>query len=152
MIHSTRPSNPPRVFGMPRVVFEGHGTWYQQHGETTVPASTQITLYTGPGCAIDDDIGVKIAARLGVPSTIPDSGYDADGDVDTTMAGNSWNLSGHRRTYYGGDRVPNMTLSAPHGLNVSPGSVTVMHDTLLSDLLATYQGCDCHWAACTVER
>jgi hypothetical protein len=151
MMHSTRNAKPANIFGMPRVVFEGHGEWNPLHGRTTVPAATQITLYTGMGCAIDDDIGVRIAARQGLPSSIPDGGLDADGDVDTTLAGGSTGLSGHRRTYYGGDRVPNYTLSAPTGLTVTQGSVTVAHDTLLSDLLRIYQGYDCHWAACTVQ-
>jgi hypothetical protein len=151
MMHSARPSKPPAVFGMQRVVFEGDGEWNPLHGHTTVPAATQVTLYTGTGCAIDDDIGVRIAARQGLPSTIPDDGLDADGDVDTTLGGGYTGRSGHRRTYYGGDRLPNYTLSPPDGLNVTPGSVTVAHDTLLSDLMRIYQGYDCHWAACTVE-
>jgi len=147
---SERRSRPPRQFNKPRVVFEGHGEWY---GKTTiVPASTLITIYTGMGSAIDDVIGVLIAKNRGLPATIPDNGYDSDGDVDTTLRGRSWKLSGHRRIYRNYEEVPNLILLPPDDLTVSKKSVTVPRPTSLESLLRKYRGCDCHWAACTIMR
>jgi hypothetical protein len=112
-------------------------------------------VYTGLGCAIDDSIGIKIENKEKLPYTLNDGGHDSDSDVDTTDSVGSSNnnrLSGHKRVYYGGDEIYDMTLLPPGGLNVQQSSVTVNGDTLLSALMNTYQGCCIHWAACTIVR
>jgi hypothetical protein len=76
---SSRFSRPAKLFGTQRVVFEGHGEWRGDF--TKVPAGTQITIYTGLGSAIDDEIGIRIAKDQSLPSTIPDNGCDSQGDM-----------------------------------------------------------------------
>jgi hypothetical protein len=149
---SSRYSRPNNMFRLERVVFEGHGEWRHPYPSIIVPCSTQITIYTSMGSAIDDEIGVRIARDEGLPSTITDKGYDADGDIDTSLRGPSTQLSGHRRTYRNPELVPNLILLPPTGLTVHGDSFTVDEPTSLEDLLTRYNGFDCHWAACTIRR
>ncbi|MEH1804407.1 eCIS core domain-containing protein [Nostoc sp.] len=149
---SQRPSLPSSAPGSKKEVLAGHGQ--MTNGSFKCPDGIRITFFTGPECAIDDAIGVAIENREGLPSTLPDAGLDPDNDVDVTMDGQQTGSSGHRRTFHGGDTVPDYILSPPTGgLNVQPDSTTVAVDTKLSALAKQRSGKNIHlyWAACTAN-
>lgn len=139
--------------GCKRTVFEGHGKIYLPIKNIQVPSSTTITLYTGLGCGLQERVANAIANNDKLPSSLRFKGTDFEGDHLVDVYGGKSRITGSRRTYTGGEWVPNLILSPPTAsLKINPASVTTTYSTNLKSLLKQHSGEDCHWAACTSVR
>ncbi|MET8973814.1 putative adhesin [Streptomyces hydrogenans] len=105
------------------VVFAGHGGWMRSFGWTTIPEGTNLLMYTRHNRTLRDNIGFLVEA--GSPPYAP------------------------VKVYGPGKRVRNYILGPSNKLVVMHSSVTVDKPHMLSELLSTYAGNQCHWAACT---
>ncbi len=148
---SPRRTHPYLPNGRQRVVFEGHGLIHAKGGNIKVPDATTITLYTGMNCSLREKAGRAIANNEKLPVSLRYKGTDNKyGCHEADIFGARSYLTGHRRTYFGGEMVPNLILYPPSFLGVSDDSVITEYPKSLKILLTEHQGKDCHWAACTV--
>ena len=150
---SPRRTHPYLPNGRQRVVFEGHGEIPAEGRSIKVPDATTITLYTGMNCSLREKAGRAIANNEKLPVSLRYKGTDSDGCHEADIFGARSYLTGHRRTYCGGEMVPNLILYPPSlFMAVSGDSVITEYPKSLKILLTEHQGKDCHWAACTFVR
>lgn len=116
-----------------KVVFSGHGGWLAADGTFIVPAGTTITFYQPDGVSLGNEAGKLVDAltRFG-------TGANAH---EVLRGGQSCK---NYRLY------PRETLALLGHSKFEERFVTtnVPGGVQLKDLLSTYRGKDCHWAAC----
>lgn len=150
---SSRRTSPRQKFLRDRVVFEGHGICNLPIKKIKVPPATTITLYTGLNCTLSEDVAKCIAKGQKLPNSLRYRGTNIFGYHDAEILGGRSYLTGHRRTYYEGEMVPNYLLYPPSEyMNIGDNSVTTTKPTFLKTLLLENKGKDCHWASCTAVR
>ncbi len=108
-----------------RHTISGHGDYSPAHGHTTVPRGTTITVYAEHGSIITDDLGNLI-----------ETGGDTSGI--------------YSQTYLAGEELPDYTIYPPDDLNIMGTPQTVLHPTLLSDLIYEDMG-PVDLAVCTYD-
>ena len=104
----------------------GHGAYSPAHGHTIVPRGTTITVYAEHGSIITDDLGNLI-----------ESGGDTSGVYSLT--------------FLRGEELPDYTIYPPDDLNIMGTPQTVLHPTLLSELIYEDMG-PVDLAVCTYDE
>ncbi|MGO8772441.1 MAG: putative adhesin [Mycobacterium sp.] len=112
--------------GGARHTISGHGAYSPAHGHTIVPRGTTITVYAEHGSIITDDLGNLI-----------ESGGDTSGVYSLT--------------FLAGEELPDYTIYPPDDLNIMGTPQTVLHPTLLSELIYEDMG-PVDLAVCTYDE